>query len=263
MNPRTALTYEFLSSFAVINEHTLSFRIANVQHEISKSELADMFEWRLVEQESLPENYATLFWLKITQLSTSESYNTQQALSSKILSTCHRYFARVMSYTLFGRAESNNKIQMGELALLYYFDERLPVDCTTLLISRFLYQSKRPKGAIVMGGFVTRIAEKLGVFNRMTTHLPTANGWPSLINVEYLIGMRMLYRGLHEIRPVYHTRDSIRVPDYVPEPKRSLEDQVAELQRHQKQLLQKQENMETQLTNMFAYLQQHLSYLAP
>ncbi|KAK1378574.1 hypothetical protein POM88_025318 [Heracleum sosnowskyi] len=41
------LTYEFLSSFNVTDHNTLSFRIANVSHEITKAELADMFGWKL------------------------------------------------------------------------------------------------------------------------------------------------------------------------------------------------------------------------
>ncbi|KAK1359674.1 hypothetical protein POM88_044148 [Heracleum sosnowskyi] len=43
------LTYKFLSSFNVTDHNTLSFRIANVSHEITKAELADMFRWKLIE----------------------------------------------------------------------------------------------------------------------------------------------------------------------------------------------------------------------
>lgn len=82
------------------------------------------------------------------------------------------------------------------------------MDWTSLLNTRFLYQSKRDKGAIVMGGFVTRIVEQLGVFNQYTTNLKAVGGWATYY-VEYWIGMRMLYQGLHGLRPVYHPRDSV------------------------------------------------------
>ena len=65
------------------------------------------------------------------------------------------------------------------MALLYHVCARQLVDWTNLLISRFLYQAKRATGYIVLGGFVTRIAERLGVFNRTTTNLPIVEGWPT------------------------------------------------------------------------------------
>ena len=76
------LTYEFLSSLTVSSNGTLSFRIANVQHEVKKAQLDIMFGWELIEQQTHPENYATPFWLKITKLPSSESYVPQLAKSS-------------------------------------------------------------------------------------------------------------------------------------------------------------------------------------
>ena len=105
------LTYEFLSSFTVITDDTLSFRIANVQHEITKSALADMFGWQLVESQQLPEGYATPFWHALTSLPKSASYKSQSASASEIVSCLYRYFARLMSYTIYGRAESNKKMK--------------------------------------------------------------------------------------------------------------------------------------------------------
>ncbi|KAK1365126.1 hypothetical protein POM88_040687 [Heracleum sosnowskyi] len=257
------LTYEFLSSFNVTDHNTLSFRIANVSHEITKAELADMFGWKLIEQQPLPENYATPFWLKLTRLPNDESYMTQRALSSEILCFSCRYFARLMSFTMYGRGESNNKVQTGELALLYHFDEGLPVDWTNLLICRFLYQAKRTKGAIVMGGFITRIAEKLGVFDRNRTNLKVADGWPAVINVEYLLGMRMLYRSKYGPRPLYHPRLELPVEEPVVEPKLTLKEQVAKLQQGQKQLLKNQEVMAKHMASMMAFMKQHLPQQAP
>ena len=204
------LTYEFLSSFTVINDDTLSFRIANVQHEITKSALANMFGWQLVKSQQLPEGYATPFWHALTSLPKSASYRSQSASSLEIVSCLYRYFARLMSYTIYGRAESNKKIQIGELALLYHFNDGQLVDWTNLLINRFLYQAKRAKGAIVLGGFVTRNDERLGVFNRNTTNLLVVEGWPTTINVDYLIGIHLLRRHkLLGLRKVDQKRGSI------------------------------------------------------
>lgn len=149
---------------------------------------------------------------------------------------CYRYFARLLTFTIYGRSERNNKVQTGELALLYHFDEGLPVDWTNFLINRFLYQANRKKGAIVVGGFITRIAEKLGVFDCNRTKLKEADGWPTVINIEYLLGMRMVYRSIYGLRPLYHPRRAIPVEQVV-EPKPTLEEQVADLQQGQMQLL--------------------------
>ncbi|KAK1402937.1 hypothetical protein POM88_002542 [Heracleum sosnowskyi] len=45
----STLTYEFLSSFTVTSEGSLSFRLANQSHVITKAELDTMFGWQLVE----------------------------------------------------------------------------------------------------------------------------------------------------------------------------------------------------------------------
>ena len=76
--------------------------------------------------------------------------------------------------------------------MLYYFDTKNPVDWTSLLIERLIYQAKKTKGALVIGGFVTRIAEKLGVFDRGTTSHKVVVGWSLTIDTKYLEGMKML-----------------------------------------------------------------------
>ena len=183
-----------------------------------------------------------------------------------------------MPNTIYGRAESNNKIQIGELALLYHFNDGQLVDWTNLLISRFLYQAKRAKGAIVLGGFVTRNDERLGVFNRSTTNLPVVEGWPTTINVDYLIGMHLLRRHkLLGLREVDQKRGSIPQENHhiepdpkntlkgsipqenhhtEPDPKNTLKDQIAVLQRQM-------ERMEKQMGDMFFYMQRHLPHHTP
>ncbi|KAK1359639.1 Alpha/beta hydrolase domain-containing protein 17B [Heracleum sosnowskyi] len=52
----------------ISNEGTLSFRIGNVQNNSSRSTLAGMFDWEIVEQQVLSEDYATPLWLRITGL---------------------------------------------------------------------------------------------------------------------------------------------------------------------------------------------------
>lgn len=54
---------------------------------------------------------------------------------------------------------------------MHRLDAGLSVDYTTLLINRFLYQSKGDNGALVTEGFVTRITEKFGVFDQSETNL--------------------------------------------------------------------------------------------
>lgn len=169
------LTLEFLSSFEVSKEGTLSFRIGNVRHEISKCRLAGMFGWEIVEQQVLSKDYATPFWLRVTGLPRTEKYKARST-SSEMISSADRYFHRLMTYTIYGRGESDNKVQKGELLLLYHFDAGIPVDWTGLLIERFLYQAAKSGGALVMGGFVTRIAERLGVFDRHKTSLKKVEG---------------------------------------------------------------------------------------
>ncbi|KAK1371259.1 hypothetical protein POM88_037351 [Heracleum sosnowskyi] len=257
------LTYEFLSSFTVTSEGSLSFRIANQSHVITKAELATMFGWQLVEQHPLPEDYATPFWLKITGLPSTESYKAQSASASSIISYCYRYFARLLSFTMFGRAESNNKIQTGELALLYYFDAELPVDWTSLLIERFLYHAQKCKGALVMGGFITRIAEELAIFDRSTTNLKVVDGWSSELDAEYLIGMKMLRRSGKAVHAVPHKHHYVEPREELAEPVQTLEEQVAELKANQIQIIQSQERMGKQLDDISASIKRYFSDPTP
>ncbi|KAK1359209.1 hypothetical protein POM88_043683 [Heracleum sosnowskyi] len=151
-----------------------------------------MFGWKLIEQQVLPHNYVTPFWLEITGLPSTTKYIPRLAASSAIISYSFHYFARLMSFTMYGRDEGNNKIQKDELVLLYHFDEGVPADWTNLLISIFLYQATRDRGALVMGGFLTRIAKRLGVFDCNKTNLKMVDGWPTTIDVNYLLGMHMV-----------------------------------------------------------------------
>ena len=99
----------------------------------------------------------------------------------------------------------------------------------------------------------------MGVFNRTTTNLPVVEGWPTTINVDYLIGMHLLRRHkLLGLRKVDHKRSSIPMKDHAIEPdsKSTLKDQVAVLQRQM-------ERMEKQLGDMFSYMQRHLPHHTP
>ncbi|KAK1374096.1 hypothetical protein POM88_030289 [Heracleum sosnowskyi] len=222
-----------------------------------------MFGWQLVEQHPLPEDYATPFWLKITGLPSTASYKAQSASSSAIISHCYRYFACLLSFTMFGRAESNNKIQTGELALLYYFDAELPVDWTSLLIERFLYQAQKRKGALVMGGFITRIAEELAIFDRTTTNLKVVEGWSSELDSEYLIGMKMLCRYGKAVHAVPHKHHYVEPREELAEPVQTLEEQVAKLKANQIQIIQSQERMGKQLEDISASIQRYFSDPTP
>ena len=244
----STLTYEFLSSFTVTTEGLLSFRIANTNHQITKAQLANMFDWELVEPQKLPADYATPFWLKITGLPSTTRYIAHDAYASDIISHCYRYFARLVSYTIYGRPESNNKIRSGELALLYYFDAKIPVDWTSLLIERLLYQAKKTTGALVIGGFVTRIAEKLGVFDRGTTSLKVVEGWSPRIDTEYVVCMKMLKTRPYD--PIPHKRLAVAPLEEIELPALTLEQQVDELKKNQVQMIQTQERVEKQLSSM-------------
>ncbi|KAK1374332.1 hypothetical protein POM88_030525 [Heracleum sosnowskyi] len=234
----STLTYEFLSSFTVTSEGSLSFRIANQSHVITKAELATMFGWQLVEQHPLPEDYATPCWLKITGLPSTESYKAQSASASAIISHCYRYFARLLSFTMFGRAES-------------------------LLIERFLYHAQKRKGALVMGGFITRIAEELAIFDRTTTNLKVMEGWSSELDSEYLIGMKMLRRSGKAVHAVPHKRHDVEPMEELAEPAQTLEEQVAEIKANQIQIIQSQERMGKQLDDISASIQRYFSDPTP
>ncbi|KAK1374333.1 hypothetical protein POM88_030526 [Heracleum sosnowskyi] len=234
----STLTYEFLSSFTVTSEGSLSFRIANQSHVITKAELATMFGWQLVEQHPLPEDYATPFWLKITGLPSTESYKAQSASASAIISHCYRYFARLLSFTMFGRAES-------------------------LLIERFLYHAQKRKGALVMGGFITRIAEELAIFDRTTTNLKIVEGWSSELDSEYLIGMKMLRRSGKAVHAVPHKRHDVEPMEELVEPAQTHEEQVAEIKANQIQIIQSQERMGKQLDDISASIQRYFSDPTP
>lgn len=73
------LTCEFLSSFTISSEGLLYFRITNKNYDITKTHLANMFDWQIAAQQPLPENYVTSFWLKIIRFPITQRYIAQRA----------------------------------------------------------------------------------------------------------------------------------------------------------------------------------------
>ena len=140
---------------------------------------------------------------------------------------------------------------------MYFFDETIPVNWTSLLVERLVYQDKRPKGALVIGSFITRIAERLGVFVCRKTNLKIAYRWPTKLDVAYLIGMHILCRDTKgSLVLIRHKHNFLQYEDEVVTPVIPLEKQVAGLK-------EGQARMEKQLADISASLERYSSRHAP
>lgn len=195
------LTMEFLSSFKYHESKGFSFRIANFSHKVSNAQVANMFGW-IEDTSRVPVNFEKRFWQLLTQ-KPHVSYLACKATSSQIVSPAYRYMHKVLNHTIYGRGESLGGVSKEVLAILYGMHYGIKLDFSTLLAKRFTDVAKRVDGSIVIGGFITRIAERIGAFDRRKTNLVAVEGC-AFVDESTCINMGLLERVSMEIYELSH-----------------------------------------------------------
>ncbi|KAL8209582.1 hypothetical protein R6Q57_006314 [Mikania cordata] len=116
--------------------------------------------YRLARHEDFDDVIAS-WWPQI-----SDSPWLGKARVSTMRDLLHRYIHRVLAYTIVGRNQSQE--WCTQTYLFYLHSILSPASCNLAwcMADTFAsYESKRPGGYIYMGGYVTHLAQRLGVFD--------------------------------------------------------------------------------------------------
>ncbi|KAK1352346.1 hypothetical protein POM88_053285 [Heracleum sosnowskyi] len=129
---------------------------------------ANMFGWSEDTFRVLVNS--TPFWQFLTQRQ-GVQYLASKATSSQIVNPVYRYIHKVLNHTIYGRGDGLGGVLKEVFKILYGMHHGIKLDYTSILAKRFTDVVNRADGSIVIGGFITRIAEKIGAFDRKKTNL--------------------------------------------------------------------------------------------
>ena len=148
------VTLEFLASLRkeVIEEDDegnesqiiLHFRMFNENHSLSESELNEIFHWQATRMHR-PSDMTSMCRIPYNEqewwqsISTKPIFRTNTAKVNNIIHIALRYFARLLQYAVFFKANLGSMVK-DEVACLYLADnpQRLKFKCSTTFISRLL-----------------------------------------------------------------------------------------------------------------------------
>lgn len=204
------LTLEFLSSFHY-SESTghWTFRIANIGHKLSDEQVSDMFGWSQ-DIDCVPNCFESKFLRELTQ-HPKISYAAKLATSSQTVKHSDCYIHKVLNHTLYGRGDSVGGVSREVLKVIYGMHHNIKLDFTSILAKRLTDIVKWTHGSIVIGGFITRIAEKLGAFDSQKTKLVAVEG-RTLVDEITCLNMGLIERVKGEVQLKPHLQDQIEVP---------------------------------------------------
>jgi hypothetical protein len=168
------LTREFLSTLSFVVDrddvtdpkHKVSFSLANVEYNMKLTEFCDIMGFASAglihgshNEATKPQNYDQgEWWLKITG---RDHYDSKGAKASMIHNPVFRYVHRVMSCSIFGRAETGT-VRTDELFCLWAMVHKCAVNTGYYLLSHLASVAAANRGKIAVGGVISFIAVKMG-----------------------------------------------------------------------------------------------------
>lgn len=215
-------------------------------------------------------NGAINFWGQVTN--TRILYKSQCALASHIVSPAYRYIHRVLSHTLFGRKGSIGGVSKEQLQVLYCMHHGIKMDFTSILIKRFVSLASRAEGKIVIGGFITRIAEALGVFDQKKTNFSIVKGG-SLVDQLSCLHMNLIEKvnGGIQVKPFGEVARALPVhdeqplldhaPSTTPVVSSSDSTMLQQLSKQVGRMEQRMDMMETRTANLHFKMDAYFAYL--
>ena len=99
------------------------------------------------------------FWHEITQ--SEDFYHSSRSKSSHIVSPVLRYVHRYITYSLSGRGDSNGNVTKTDLLFLWCMTKRVRLNSGYWLAKHIQKVALSKTGRIVVGPFVTMLAEYL------------------------------------------------------------------------------------------------------
>ncbi|KAL8232265.1 hypothetical protein R6Q57_002043, partial [Mikania cordata] len=207
------ITYEFFCTFRFLHPQTsgprqhpgqVQFRLGDELHRMTLPEFGvllglyteeeiDTDLYRLARHEDFDDVIAS-WWPQI-----SDSPWFGKARVSTMRDPLHRYIHRVLAYTIVGRNQSQEWCTQTDLFYLHSILSPASSNLACCMADTFAsYESKRPGGYIYMGGYVTHLAQRLGVFDADVEASMTARYRPERVGRAMLSAMCIAadFRGL-------------------------------------------------------------------
>ena len=167
-----ALVLEFLSSLSSeiitgVNCELglISFRMFNNDHSLTLAEFCNIYQFPHGGDRRTPRSFhATRFWSDLTG---EYQWRAGKCNSSSFRHPLIRIMHRFIASTILGRGDSEGKVRLTDLLLLWAMVERRdePIDSGAYLARHFQAIANTDAGLIVNGGLVTTIAIHLGYRN--------------------------------------------------------------------------------------------------
>ncbi|KAL8211100.1 hypothetical protein R6Q57_005537 [Mikania cordata] len=142
--------------------------------------------YRLLRHEDFDDVIAS-WWPQI-----SDSPWVGKARVSTMCDPLHRYINRVLAYTIIGRHQSQEWCTQTDFFYLHSILAHASCNLAWCMADTFAsYESKRPGRHIYMGGYVTHIAWRLGVFGTDVEATMTTRYRPERVGRATLTVMRI------------------------------------------------------------------------
>ncbi|KAJ1400102.1 hypothetical protein SESBI_29828 [Sesbania bispinosa] len=143
------------------HEGRITFRLNNEDHVLGLVQINSIYGLPLGGERKVPNDFNEgEFWYALTG---SSFYTPSATKASHIHNPCFKYIHRVMANSVFGRGESFGNVRQTELFLLWAMVNALPVDTGSHLACQFSKVGKAMTGDIVIGGFITPIAQAFNI----------------------------------------------------------------------------------------------------
>lgn len=188
------LVYEFFATVKcdveVVNTLSLTsrltFRMMGLWFSVRLEEICDWFGWQYnAGIKTNPPRFQYSFWPTI---SSDPQWPSGRIKSTKITDPSLSYIHRVMVHSLFGNEGSNSSVSLGELGVLYWLHREMYVDWGFVFSTRLLELARRKgKGSLIFGGFITRIATKLGIISRDSSHISWMEGGQPVATIDFTV----------------------------------------------------------------------------
>ncbi|CAM8984884.1 unnamed protein product [Rhodiola kirilowii] len=162
------LVREFISEFEFLDEDEdqegmFRFKVRNLEIEMTLGDVRELFGWPAEGQAGTPPlEDAVLAWKEIT--GGEVAFDPGRTVESGMRRELYCYLHRVISCTIYGRENGQEKVSQIDHDLLYYLHRQVPVDFARLLGSR-LQEIRYMDGPLMCGGFVTRIVSSIAGFD--------------------------------------------------------------------------------------------------
>ena len=200
--------------------------------------------------------------------------NPDSKRASLLKNPAHRYIHALLTRTIAGRADSTSVVTRSDLLLLYSIVERLPIHLGYIMADLISHQGHYPRLAkIFTGPYITRLIRGMGLIDR-TQGMQVAGGTISLrLTTLCSMGLVSVRNGVYFIvRPDQSSSDEssgdASESDEAPRPPsnfnarlQGLERSMQVLQQDQRHILNVQQQMYTEMREMFAYIRR--SYSGP